>query len=317
MAYNLPFTPALHPGHSVMKSIRGKRALVTGAASGIGRAIALALAREGADVCLVDINHQGLLEVASRIEHLGRLALVIPCDVSQPDQIEAAVDTILDAKDRLEILVNNAGVLHYGPTHRMTEEQWERVMAVNLLAPIHFIRLLLPTLIRQPQGHLVNVSSIYGHFATRKTAAYHAAKFGLVGLTESLRAEYSRQGIGVTAVCPGFIKSGLFEAGTSSHKNGEMRQPPDWCCSTPEHVANKTIRGIYRNQRMVLVTPLAYGMYYLKSLAPWLIDWIQHFGSSRNTSERLEKINRECREPADTNSPNSDETGRKSRSVAA
>jgi short-subunit dehydrogenase len=157
----------------------------------------------------------------------------------------------------------------------------------------------MPTLIRQPEGHLVNVSSIYGLYATRKTAAYHATKFGLVGLTESLRSEYSRLGIGVTSVCPGFVKSGLFEAGTSSHKSGEMKLPPDWCCTTPEQVANKTIRGIYRNKRLVLVTPLAYGMYYLKSFAPWLLDLVQHIGSSRTTRERLEKIKRNRLDPAE------------------
>ena len=85
-------------------------------------------------------------------------------------------------------------------------------------------------------------------------AAYHATKFGLVGLTESLRADYGRQGIGVTTVCPGFVTSNLFEAGTRSNQNGEIRHPPAWACTTPENVARKTIRAIYRNRRLVLAT---------------------------------------------------------------
>jgi NAD(P)-dependent dehydrogenase (short-subunit alcohol dehydrogenase family) len=270
-----------------MRSIRGKRALVTGAASGIGRAIALALAKEGADVCLVDINEAGLEEVAEAIENLGVRALPIGCDVSRSEEIAAAVDELLETWGGLEILVNNAGVLHYGPTHRMTDDQWERVLAVNLLAPIHFTRLLLRTLLRQPEAHIVNVSSMYGLFATRKTAAYHATKFGLVGLTESLRAEYGRQGIGVTTVCPGFVRSNLFEAGTSSSRNGEIRNPPAWACTTAENVARKTIRAIYRNRRLVLVTPLAYAGHYLKRIAPWLLDWIQHWGQAHHTHQRL------------------------------
>jgi len=273
-----------------MKTLRGKRALVTGAASGIGRAIALELAREGADVALVDIDKPGLVEVASQIEELGPTATVLRCDVSRPKDIETAVEELLDADPRLEVLINNAGVAHYGPTHRMTVEQWHRVMAVNLLAPIHFCRLLIPTLRRQPEAHLVNVSSVYGLVAHRKTAAYHASKFGLVGLTESLRAEYGREGIGVTTVCPGFVRSGLFESGTSSRQSGEKRLPKAWYCTTAENVARKTIRGIYRNKRLVLVTPLAYGVHYLKRLAPWLIDWVQHVGAAHYTGKRLAKI---------------------------
>jgi short-subunit dehydrogenase len=302
--------PNLHPLDSDMKTIRGKRALVTGAAAGIGRAIALALAREGADLCLVDINEEGLLDVAKEIGQLGCRTLAIPCDVSQPAQIEAATETLLDTWGGLEILVNNAGVLLYGPTHRMSEDQWERMMAINLLAPIHFIRLLMPTLLGQPESHLVTVSSIYGLYATRKTAAYHAAKFGLVGLTESLRAEYSRQGIGVTTVCPGFVQSNLFDSGETSHKKVEMPQPPAWCCTTAERVATKTIRGIRRNQRLVLVGSVAYGAYYLKSLAPWLLDWIQHMRSSRHTAERLERIKRKKRESAEANLQNAERKNR-------
>lgn len=285
----------------IMRTLRAKRALVTGAASGIGRAIALALAQEGADVCLVDVNEVGLVEVAQEIQDLGRRVLPIRCDISSSAEIASAVEELLAAWGGLEILVNNAGVLHYGPTHRMTQDHWERVMATNLLAPMHFIRLLLPTMLAQPEAHLVNVSSMYGYFATRKTAAYHASKFGLLGLTESLRAEYGPQGIGVTVVCPGYVTSHLFDAGSSSSENGEMRRPPAWACTTPEQVARKTIRAIYRNRRLVLATPLAYGAYYLKRFAPWLLDWIQHWGQARATRLRLERIEkqsaRETRSP--------------------
>ena len=250
----------------------------------------MGLAQEGADVCLVDVNEIGLAEIAREIQSLGQQALPICCDISSSEEITSAVEDLLVAWEGLDILVNNAGVLHYGPTHLMTQDHWDRVMAINLLAPMHFIRLLLPTLLSQPEAHLVNVSSMYGYFATRKTAAYHASKFGLLGLTESLRAEYGRQGIGVTAVCPGFVSSQLFDAGTTSNESGELRRPPAWACTTPEYVARKTIRAIYRNRRLVLATPLAYGAYYLKRFAPWLLDWAQHWGHSRATRLRLESI---------------------------
>src|SRR5258706_4180319 len=168
-----------------MRHIRGKRALVTGAASGIGRAIALALAKEGADVCLVDIDEPGLTAAAAEVAALGVQVLAICCDVSEKSAIAAAAEKLLQQWGGLEILVNNAGVVHYGPTELMSEELWERVLGINLLATIHFTRLLLPTLLQQEEAHLVNDSSMYGFFATRKTAAYHTTKYALLGLTEA------------------------------------------------------------------------------------------------------------------------------------
>src|SRR3954468_3836141 len=134
-----------------MRHIRGKRALVTGAASGIGQAIALALAKQGADVCLVDIDEPGLNAAAAEVEALGVRVLAIRCDVSEKTDIAAAVERLLGQWGGLEVLVNNAGVVHYGPTEQMSEELWDHVLGVNLLAAIHFTRLLLPSLLRQKE----------------------------------------------------------------------------------------------------------------------------------------------------------------------
>ncbi len=273
-----------------MRNLRGKRALITGAASGIGRAIALRLAREGVDVCLVDVNQPLLTETQHEAEQMGVRVLAIPCDVRQPIEIERAAKTLLDFWGGLEILVNNVGVVHYGPTTAMTPELWDRLLSINLHAPIHFIRLLLPTLLLQPEAHIVNVASLYGLIATRKAAAYHATKYAVVGLSEALRAEYSPQGLGVTTVCPGFVATNLFSSGTTGVEEKEVPNPPRWLCTTPERVAEKTLRGIYRNRRLVLVTPFAYAMHYLKRFAPSLLDWAQHWGSTRARQKRLEKL---------------------------
>src|SRR5207237_2111507 len=131
-----------------------------------------------------------LTAAAAEVEALGVRVLAIPCDVSEKAEIAAAVEKLLQQWGGLEILVNNAGVVHDGPTELMSEELWHHVLGVNLLAAIHFTRLLLPTLLRHEESHLVNVSSMYGFFATRKTAAYHTTKYALLGLTEALRAEY-------------------------------------------------------------------------------------------------------------------------------
>jgi short-subunit dehydrogenase len=281
-----------------MRQIRGKRALITGAASGIGRAIALALAEEGADVCLIDINERGLKSVASEAELRGVRALPILCDVSRKDEIVAAVNELQRTWGGLEILVNNAGVVHYGPTNQMSDDHWERILTINLLAPIHFTRLLFPILLREKEVHLVNVSSMYGYFATRNAAAYHTTKYALLGLTESLRAELSRQGIGVTAICPGFVATNLFDEGTAGDEYTKKPRPPRWLCTTPENVARKTIRAIYSNRRLVLATPFAYAMYYLKGFAPWLLDWAQHWGAFLATKKRLRRLAEENKQGA-------------------
>ena len=273
-----------------MHTLRGKRALVTGAASGIGKAIALRLAREGCDVALVDIQQEALEAATQEVAAMSVRTLSLRCDVAKCEQIADAVRELLARWNGLELLVNNAGVVHFGPTESMSAELWDKLLAINLRAPIEFLRLLLPTLLKQPEAHIVNVASMYGLFATRKSAAYHATKFGLVGLSEALRAEYGRLGIGVTCVCPGFVPTNLFQAGTTGLADKDVPQPPAWLCTTAEHVAEKTVRGIYRDRRLVLVSWLAYGMYYLKRAAPWLLDWAQHWGRRKSTQKRWEKI---------------------------
>ena len=178
-----------------MKQIRGKRALVTGAASGIGRGIALALAREGADVYLWDLNTQGLAAVAEEIRTLGVQATTATVDLTRSEAISSGVRSLINEWGTIDILVNNAGVAYYGPTHKMTAAQWDWLMGINLLAPIQITRELLPILLERPEAHLLNVCSISGLVAGGRFAAYHTSKFGLIGFTESIRAEYGRRGL--------------------------------------------------------------------------------------------------------------------------
>ena len=173
-----------------MKTIRGKRALVTGAASGLGRGIALALAREGADLYLLDIDQVGLASVADEATALGVSVLTDRCDLAQPTEITHAVQTMLMKWEHIDILVNNAGIAYYGPTQLMTDSQWSRLMGVNLLAPIQMTRELLPTLRSRPNAHILNVCSISGLVAGGRFAAYHTSKFGLIGFTAALRAVF-------------------------------------------------------------------------------------------------------------------------------
>ena len=275
-----------------MRTIRGKKALVTGAASGIGRAIALALARQGADLYLVDVNEANLFAVIAEARPHGVTVVGAVCDVACPDQISTQVAKVLKEWGGLDILVNNAGVAYYGPTERMTAEQWQRLLAVNLLAPIQFTRELLPTLLERPEAHIVNVCSIAGLVASGRLAAYHVSKYGLVGFSEALGAEFYRRGLGVTALCPGLVRTNIFQAAVNGRDDKPIRTPPAWMCASPEAVAKSAVQAILKNRSLVVITAMARFLWYFKRLSPSLLSWISRFGkrkmAGRDTASTVE-----------------------------
>jgi 3-oxoacyl-[acyl-carrier protein] reductase len=185
-----------------MKQIRGRKSLVTGAASPAGRSIALALAREGADLFLLDSNAEELVETAQAARVSRVQVLTAICELTNPGELRRAAISVLEGWGPLQILVNNTDEMHCGATHAVTEEQWERVLSANLVAPIELVRVLLPTLALQDEAHIVNLCSIFGLVPARRVAAYQTAQFGMVGFTAALRAEYIRRGFGMTALCP-------------------------------------------------------------------------------------------------------------------
>src|SRR6266566_200246 len=264
-----------------MKTIRGRKALVTGAASGIGRAIAIALAREGADLYLLDIDKDKLEATAHQAGCHGTSVVTAVCDLTRPAEISAAVEALLSTWGRLEILVNNAGIAYHGPTHEMTGEQWDRLIAVNLMAPIQLVRELLATLSRADEAHILNVCSMLGLVTIRRTTAYQTSKFGMVGFTAALRSEYSRGGFGVTALCPGFVRTPMVETFMSSRRNDKRAKLPAWACTSAERVADKAIAAIRRNRGLVLVTPMARLLWWLARISPGLADWVNREGWRR------------------------------------
>jgi len=263
-----------------MKTIRDKKALVTGAASGIGRAVALALAKEGADLYLVDIDGDKLAATADEARRMGRAVETRVCDLSDSKQITGAVDSLISTWGRLDILVNNAGTTYYGPTLKMTAEQWDHLLALNLLAPIQLVRELLPTLTAQGEAHIVNVSSIFGLVPMRKIAAYQTSKFGLVGFSAALRAEYNRCGCGVTALCPGFVRTAMIEEYVVAGREQHVRIP-GWMCTSAETVANQAIRAIRANKAIVVISFSARLIWWIARFSPRTLDWIVRQGWRR------------------------------------
>jgi 3-oxoacyl-[acyl-carrier protein] reductase len=183
----------------------GKAALVTGAGRGIGRSIALALARHGAAVALAARTASQLGAVRAEIEALGGVAACFPADVSQERDVVDLVRGAAGRFGRLDIVVNNAGIGLFGPLSEMAAADWDAVMAVNARGPFLVCREAIPHLRRQPRSHIVNITSVVGVKGYANQAAYSASKHAVMGMTKALAREVQADGIRVHAVCPGGV----------------------------------------------------------------------------------------------------------------
>ena len=281
-----------------MKTLAGRTAFLTGAAAGIGRALARALAAAGCHLFLVDRDADGLQRLQDELSGSGVTVRSVVCDLADAVSVDRVVMRALEQTGGIDLLNNNAGVCCYGPTDQMTQAQWDWLMSINLLSPIRITQALLPHLLLREDPHIVNMCSISGLVAGGRLAAYHTSKFGLVGYTEALRAEYGRRGVGVTAICPGPVRTNLYDSGQSLRDGTRVPLPPAWLCATAEQVAAATVRGILGDRRRVLVTPMAHGLSMLSRLAPWLIDFANRF-SRNGRRRRLEQVRLEQRRQAE------------------
>ena len=193
-------------------NITGSVAVVTGAASGIGRATALELARRGAHIVAADIHEDRLEELRVEVEEMGQRVLTIRCDVTFDDQVEHLRVEALEEMGRVDIVMNNAGVVAMGPPETMTMEEWDWILQVNLYGVIRGVRAFLPHMLERGTGHIVNTASLAGLFAYAwDTIPYITGKFAVAGFTEAL-ALYARPlGVGVSLVCPGLVDTNLGE----------------------------------------------------------------------------------------------------------
>ncbi|MFM7034590.1 MAG: 3-oxoacyl-[acyl-carrier-protein] reductase [Planctomycetia bacterium] len=204
--------PAAGEPKRLKVDLSGQVAIVTGASQGIGRAIAEALAVNGAAVALVARSASKLAEVAAAIHSAGGAAEVFPCDVSNAEAISAVVDAVVEKMGRLDILVNNAGVTRDTLLPRMSDEEWDQVLTTNLRAPFLFMRAASRPMMSQRYGRIVNVASVSGLIGNPGQANYSASKAGLVGLTKTVAKELAGRKITVNAVAPGFIASDMTAA---------------------------------------------------------------------------------------------------------
>ena len=231
--------------------LEGKVALVTGAGSGIGRAIALAFAREGARVSVVDINPAGAEETASMIRALGAQTLTIEADVSRCSEIDRMVDDTVKRLGALHVLVNNAGIDVPGPITVIEEEDFDRLIAVNLKSVYFGCKKAVLHMLDHGGGAILNISSLAAVCGTTGLSLYAAAKAGIVGITRSLAVEYALQKIRVNAICPGWIRTGMSEAYLEGMEEWVVDNTPMGRVGMPEDVAPLAVYLACEDSRFV------------------------------------------------------------------
>jgi 3-oxoacyl-[acyl-carrier protein] reductase len=219
-------------------SVSGKIALVTGAAQGIGRNIALALASDGADVAICDVNLDAAQITANDIEASGRKSLALKANVAASAEVTAMIDTVVEKFGKIDILVNNAGITRDGLILRMKEEDWDLVLSINLKGSFLCTKAALKYMSKQRTGTIINVASIVGAMGNAGQANYVASKAGLIGLTKTTAREYANRGITANAVAPGFIDTAMTQALSENIRQDLAKQIPLGKLGTPEDVAN-------------------------------------------------------------------------------
>lgn len=228
-----------------MESLAGKKALITGGGKGIGRALALALAKEGVDIALMGRTEASLAAVAAEAQALGVKAAYALADVGNMQEVDKAVAELTNNIGPIDILLNNAGVAAFGGFLELEPAQWENIIQVNLLGVYYVTRAVLPSMIERKTGDIINISSTAGQRGAPATSAYSASKFGLLGLTESLMLEVRKHNIRVSALTPSTIATDMARELNLTDGN------PDKVLQ-PEDIAELVIAQLKLNKRVLL-----------------------------------------------------------------
>jgi len=221
--------------------LKGKVAIVTGGAQGIGKSIAARLAQAGANVVIADVMEEVAKSTAQEISQKGNEAISIRVDVSSLSSVEEMVKKTLDKFDRIDILVNNAGITRDGLVMRMKEEDWDLVLDINLKGAFNCIKAVSPIMMKQKSGKIVNIASIVGIIGNIGQANYSASKAGLIALTKTCARELASRRINVNAVAPGFIQTSMTERLPAQVKEKLSSQIPFGEIGKPEDVASAVL----------------------------------------------------------------------------
>jgi NAD(P)-dependent dehydrogenase (short-subunit alcohol dehydrogenase family) len=243
-----------------VKDFQGKVSVITGAGSGIGRALAVELARRGSRLAISDINLTNVTETAERCRELGAEVRAYELDVADRAAFAAHADEVVGEFGAVNLAVNNAGVTVVGEFLDLSFEDWDWIMGINFWGVLHGSKLFLPHLIASGDGHLVNISSVFGFVGVPGQSAYNAAKFAVRGFTEALAQEMANAGhpVGVSSVHPGGIRTNI----ARSARGGSPQQADTFekiARTSPETAARVILHGVERRHLRILIGPDAYG----------------------------------------------------------
>jgi short-subunit dehydrogenase len=260
------------------ESLRGKRVFITGAASGIGRALAMQCASQGAHLYLTDRNEDGLSETAKLAREAGGdVVMAEPADIRSYDAVRRLGDRAHDGGVSMDVVMNVAGVAAWGTVDRLAHRHWQDMIEINLLGPIHVIETFVPPMIAAGRGgNLVNVSSAAGLLGLPWHAAYSASKFGLRGVSEVLRTDLRPAGITVSVVCPGAVNTGLTDtieiAGvdTSGRRFRRMQAQFRRHAVSPEEAALATLSGMRKKRYLIYTSRDIQLLYFMQRVTPHL-----------------------------------------------
>ena len=224
-----------------MSLLNEKVAIVTGAGRGIGRAVAIAYAKMGADVVCVSRTEENSSKVAAEIEGLGQKAWPFAVDVSNTNAVENAAQAILEATGKIDILVNNAGITRDNLLMRMSEEEWDTVLNTNLKGAFNFTKAFTRTFMKQRSGRIINIASVIGLIGNAGQSNYAASKAALIGFTKSVAKELAPRGVTANAIAPGFIETDMTSVLDEKVRGAIINRVPMARFGSPEDVANTAI----------------------------------------------------------------------------
>ncbi len=271
-----------------MRNLRGRTAILTGASKGIGVYVARALAKQGMNLVLAARSASALEEVRKAVERLGVRAVAVPTDVGDRSALESLVERASSEFGDIDVLVNNAGIELTLAYHKLTPEEIEEMVRVNLIAPMHLTWLVLPAMLERGQGHIVNMSSLAGKAGSAYGEPYGATKAGLIGFTQSLRGTYRRHGVSASVVCPGFVEEGMY---AKTKEEFGMEAPRLLGVSKPEEVARGVIRAIKKDLPEVIVNPGATRLLLtMAAMSPGLGEWIGERSGVNATFQKVAEL---------------------------
>jgi NAD(P)-dependent dehydrogenase (short-subunit alcohol dehydrogenase family) len=254
------------------KRFPGKRVIITGAGSGLGKALALEFAKMQWNVVIAEINDSRAQETAAEIKNLGAKAIIVHCDVTKPTDLDKAVETAKKELGGVDIIVNNAGVSAGGYMEKISLEDWDWIININLKSIIYGCRSVIPLFKKQQSGYIINVASNAGMVCLPEMCSYNMTKAGVIAISDTLRTELSPFGIGVSVVCPSFFKTNLMD----QFRSPDLRQRKlaegffNKSLMSAEAVARYVIKSISRNRLHIIPQIDGKYLWWSKRHFPWL-----------------------------------------------